>query len=222
MFPSDDGVHRFLSRQDREESWIELMADDGADHDVEEEIDLSEIEPLIALLSSPGNVVPVRELAGVQTYQAYVSSSANPGNRDFAVMAKIVEGRQVRDRVSFDVNPSSRQVLWNLVQDGHITRLLNVGARLHQAGCNGCIGMGQAPASDKNSARTMPRNFPGRSSTSEARGYLCRPETAAASALTGEVTDPRTLDFSYPAVEESDEPVLYINMLVPPLPEEEA
>jgi aconitate hydratase len=222
VFPSDYEVRRFLSRQDREEDWIELTADDGAGHDVEEEIDLSEIEPLIALPSSPGNVVTVREVADVQIYQAYVGSSANPGNRNFAVMAKIVEGRQVRDRVSFDVNPSSRQVFRTLVQDDRITRLLNAGARLHRAGCNGCIGMAQAPASDNNSARTVPRNFPGRSVTSEARGYLCSPETAAASALTDEIADPRTLDFSYPAVEESDEPVLNTNMLVPPLPEEEA
>ncbi|MDQ3966324.1 MAG: aconitate hydratase [Actinomycetota bacterium] len=222
VFPSDDEVRRFLRRQDREEDWTELAADEGATYDVEEEIDLSELEPLIALPSSPGNVVPVREVAGDEIYQAYVGSSANPGYRDFAVAAKIVEGRQVHDRVSFDVNPSSRQVLENLVRDGHVTRLLRAGGRLHQTGCNGCIGMGQAPATDRNSLRTVPRNFPGRSGTREDRVYLCSPETAAASALAGEITDPRTLDFSYPTVEESDEPNLNTDMLVPPLPEEEA
>jgi aconitate hydratase len=189
---------------------------------VEEEIDLSELEPLIALPSSPGNVVPVREVAGDDIYQAYVGSSANPGYRDFAVVARMVEGRQVHERVSLDVNPSSRQVLQNLVRDGHLTRLLSVGARLHQTGCNGCIGMGQAPAAGRISLRTVPRNFPGRSGTPEDKVYLCSPETAAASALTGEITDPRTLDFPYPTVEENDEPLLNTDMLVPPLSEEEA
>jgi aconitate hydratase len=222
VFPSDDEVRRFLRRQGREEDWTELTADEGATYDVEEELDLSGLEPLIALPSSPGNVVPVSEAAGGDIYQVYVGSSANPGYRDFAVAAKIVEGRQVHDRVSFDVNPSSRQVLQNLVQDGHITRLLSAGARLHQTGCNGCIGMGQAPAADRISLRTVPRNFPGRSGTREDLVYLCSPETAAASALTGKITDPRTLDFPYPAVEESDEPVLNTDMLVPPLPKEEA
>ena len=221
VFPSDDEVRHFLSRQDREEDWTELVADEGAEYDVEEEIVLTELEPLIALPSSPGNVVPVREVAGDEIYQAYVGSSANPGYRDFAVVAKIVEGRQVHDRVSFDVNPSSRQMLENLMRDGHLTSLLRAGARLHQAGCNGCIGMGQAPASDRISLRTVPRNFPGRSGTPEDQVYLCSPETAAASALTGEITDPRTL-FPYPVVEESDEPSLNTDMLVPPLSEEEA
>jgi aconitate hydratase len=222
VFPSDDEVWRFLRDQDREEDWTELIADEGAVYDVEEEIDLSELEPLIALPSSPGNVVPVREVAGDPIYQAYVGSSANPGYRDFAVAAKVVEGRQVHDRVSFDVNPSSRQVLQNLVRDGHIARLLSAGARLHQTGCNGCIGMGQAPAADRISLRTVPRNFPGRSGTPEDLVYLCSPETATASALTGEITDPRSLDFPYPSMEESDEPILNTDMLVPPLPEEEA
>ncbi len=222
VFPSDDEVRGFLRNQDREEDWTELVADEGAGYDVEEEIDLSELEPLISLPSSPGNVVPVREVAGDEIYQAYVGSSANPGYRDFAVAARIVEGRQVHDRVSLDVNPSSRQVLENLVRDGDVTRLLRAGARLHQTGCNGCIGMGQAPASDRISLRTVPRNFPGRSGNPEDLVYLCSPETAVASALTGEITDPRSLDFPYPLVEESDEPILNTDMLVPPLSEEEA
>jgi aconitate hydratase len=223
VFPSDEEVRRFLRSQGREEDWTELAADEGATYDVEEEeIDLSELEPLIALPSSPGNVVPVREVAGDDIYQAYVGSSANPGYRDFAVAARIVEGRQVHDRVSLDVNPSSRQVLENLMRDGHVRRLLHAGARLHQTGCNGCIGMGQAPATEQISLRTVPRNFPGRSGTPEDKVYLCSPETAAASALTGKITDPRTLDFSYPSIEELDEPIVNTAMLEPPLSEEEA
>jgi aconitate hydratase len=223
VFPSDEEVRRFLRSQGREEDWTELAADEGATYDVEEEeIDLSELEPLIALPSSPGNVVPVREVAGDDIYQAYVGSSANPGYRDFAVAARIVEGRQVHDRVSLDVNPSSRQVLENLMRDGHVMRLLHAGARLHQTGCNGCIGMGQAPATEQISLRTVPRNFPGRSGTPEDKVHLCSPETAAASALTGKITDPQTLDFSYPSIEELDEPIVNTAMLEPPLSEEEA
>ena len=222
VFPSDSEVRRFLSSQGREEDWTELIADEGAAYDVEEEIDLSKLEPLIALPSSPGNVVPVREVAGEKIFQAYLGSSANPGYRDLAVAAKIVEGRQVHERVSFDANPASRHILLNLIRDGHLSRLLSAGARLHQTGCNGCVGMGQAPATGRVSLRTVPRNFPGRSGNPEDKVYLCSPETAAASALTGEITDPRTLDFSYPIIEESNEPILNADMLVPPISQEEA
>src|SRR5689334_21865948 len=124
-----------------------------------EEIDLSQLEPLIAMPSSPGNVVPVREIAGREIFQAYVGSSANPGYRDFAVVAEIVKGKRIHDRVSFDVNPTSRQILENLIRDGHLLNLIHAGARVHQTGCNGCIGMGQAPATEKISLRTVPRNF---------------------------------------------------------------
>jgi aconitate hydratase len=177
---------------------------------------------LIALPSSPGNVVPVREVAGREIYQSYIGSSANPGLRDFAVAAEIVAGRQVHDRVSFDVNPTSRQILENMTATGILAKLIHAGARLHQAGCGGCIGMGQAPASGRISLRTVPRNFPGRSGTKEDQVYLCSPETAAASALTGVITDPRTLDVPYPRINEPAEVILNVSMLVPPAPEAEA
>ena len=204
VFPSDDEVRRFLRAQQREEDFVELVADDGASYDVHEKIDLSSLEPLIAMPSSPGNVVPVREVAGREIYQAYIGSSANPGYRDFAIAAEIVKGRHVHDRVSFDVNPTSRQILENLMRDDHIAALVHAGARLHQAGCNGCIGMGQAPATDRISLRTVPRNFPGRSGTNEDQVCLVSPETAAASALTGVITDPRTLGMAYPRVRDPE------------------
>jgi aconitate hydratase len=222
VFPSDDQVRRFLTAQGRPEDWIELLAEPGASYDVDEEIDLGELEPLIAMPSSPGNVRPVREVEGTEIYQAYVGSSANPGYRDFAVAAEIVRGRRVHDRVSFDVNPTSRQILQNLIRDGHLMSLVEAGARLHQAGCNGCIGMGQAPATDRISLRTVPRNFPGRSGTREDKVCLVSPETAAASALTGAITDPRKLGMSYPRIEEPTQPLLNTGMLVGPLPPEEA
>ncbi|MFH1981586.1 MAG: aconitate hydratase [Pseudomonadota bacterium] len=198
IFPSDDAVRQFLTEQGRGDAWREIVADAGAQYDESDEIDLSRLEPLIALPSSPGNVVPVREVAGRPIYQAYIGSSANPGLRDFAIPALMVTGRQVPDHISFDVNPTSRQLIENLIEIGLMDSLVKTGARFHQAGCNGCIGMGQAPATGKISLRTVPRNFPGRSGTVEDQVYLCSPETAVASALTGVITDPRTLDIPYP------------------------
>ncbi|WP_018934034.1 aconitate hydratase [Gracilibacillus lacisalsi] len=202
VFPSDNEIKDFLRQQGRENDWMELTADRGAQYDEEENIDLSELEPLIAKPSSPGNVVPVTEVAGETIYQSYIGSSANPGYRDFAIASEIVKGKQIASGISFDINPTSRQLLEQLVENGHIANLLSAGARMHQAGCNGCIGMGQAPATGRNSLRTTPRNFPGRSGTREDSVFLCSPETAAASALTGKITDPRTLDMRYPKVQE--------------------
>ena len=221
VFPADEAVRRFLEQQGRESDFVEITADSGAAYDLHDEIDLSQLEPLIAKPSSPGNVVPVREVAGNDIYQAYIGSSANPGLRDFAIPALVVDGRQVHDRVSFDVNPTSRQILENLVEMGLLAKLIHGGARIHQAGCNGCIGMGQAPATGRISVRTVPRNFPGRSGTKEDAVYLCSPETAAASALTGRITDPRDLEMPYPQFEEPAEIIINEEMLVPPTPESE-
>jgi aconitate hydratase len=222
VFPSDGVTRAFLRQQGREEDWVELAADEGARYDLEEEVDLGALEPLIARPSSPGDVVPVREVAGEAVYQSYLGSSANPGYRDFAVVALAIEGRQVAPGVSFDVNPASRQALQNLVRDGHLGRLIAAGARIHQAGCNGCIGMGQAPATGRNSVRTVPRNFPGRSGTKEDRVWLCSPETAVAAALTGRITDPRELGIAYPRVKEPEEIIINTTQLTPPLPLDEA
>jgi len=220
VFPADAEVRRFLAAQGRGEDWSEIVADPGATYDHQEEIDLATLVPLVAMPSSPGNVVPVAEVAGEEIYQAYVGSSANPGFRDFAVAAEMVAGRQVDGRVSFDVNPSSRQILANLAASGHLGKLIAGGARIHQAGCNGCIGMGQAPATDTISLRTVPRNFPGRSGTREDKVCLVSPETATASALTGVITDPRVWGegIAYPRVAEPSEPILVTDSLMPPPP----
>ncbi len=217
VFPADDAVRRFLDAVGRSDDYSPLAADEGARYDIDEEIDLSQLEPLIAKPSSPGNVVPVREVAGESLSQAYIGSSANPGYRDFAIAAEMVKDRQISDWVSFDINPTSRSILETLDRDGHVLSLLGAGARLHQAGCNGCIGMGQAPANDSNSLRTTPRNFPGRSGTREDRVFLCSPETATASALNGVISDPRDLDFAYPRVNEPDDPIVNTRNLMPPL-----
>jgi aconitate hydratase len=166
----------------------------------------------------------VRDVAGEPIFQSYIGSSANPGYRDFAVAAEIVRGKQIDPRVSFDINPTSRQILENLVKDGHLQSLIHAGARVHQAGCNGCIGMGQAPATDRISLRTVPRNFPGRSGTREDKVYLVSPETAAASALRGSITDPRSLaaEMTYPRVLDPISPTLITKMFQAPLDLNEA
>jgi aconitate hydratase len=222
VFPADNEVRRYLTQQGRPEDFTELRAESDARYDIDEEIDLSKLEPLIAMPSSPGNVKPVREVAGEEIYQAYVGSSANPGYRDIAIVAEMVKDQPLPTHVSLDINPASRQILENLIRDGHIGTLIRSGARLHQAGCNGCIGMGQAPATHKISLRTVPRNFPGRSGTIEDRVCLVSPETAAASALKGVITDPRTLGMSYPHVTEPADMIINTAMLQPPLPLEAA
>ncbi|BBX34720.1 aconitate hydratase [Mycolicibacterium mageritense DSM 44476 = CIP 104973] len=226
VFPSDDAVRDFLVAEDRGDDWIELIADDGAEYDIDEVIDLSQLEPLIAKPSSPGNVVPVREVAGEPVAQVVIGSSANPGLRDFAIAAAMVHGRQTSPDVSFDVNPTSREILTDLTQMGATTELVINGARIHQAGCMGCIGMGQAPATGRNSLRTMPRNFPGRSGTKEDSVWLCSPETAAASAITGVITDPRQWaadnGIEYPELNLPAHHSVNTAMLVAPLEPEQA
>jgi len=226
VFPADDQVRSFLRAEQREDGYTELLADEDAGYDVDEEIDLSTMVPLIALPSSPGSVVPVREVAGRPAEQVVIGSSANPGLRDFAIVAAIVKGRQSHAGVSFDVNPSSRQILQDMTRIGATLDLIGAGARLHQSGCMGCIGMGQAPAHGSISLRTMPRNFPGRSGTDEDSVYLCSPETAAAAALTGTITDPRDLeellDLEYPSLELPATSSVNLAMLEGPLPLEES
>ncbi|WP_111412483.1 aconitate hydratase [Billgrantia lactosivorans] len=222
VFPSDEVTREFLRSRGREADWRPLAADPGCRYDRSERIDLSTLEPLIALPSSPDKVVPVSRVAGEPLYQAYIGSSGNPGYRDFAVVAEIVKGRRVASEVSLDINPSTRQVLSALIGEGHLAALVEAGARLHQPGCNGCIGMGQAPAAGRNSLRTVPRNFPGRSGTREDSVFLCSPETAAASALAGVITDPRSLGMPCPRVREPARMAVSDDWFVPPLPAERA
>jgi aconitate hydratase len=222
VFPSDQETFAYLRSQGREADWCELYADKGATYDVHEEIDLAALEPLIALPSSPDKVVPVREITGREIYQAYIGSSANPAFRDFAISALMIRGRSVHSSVSFDINPASRNQLEELAQEGLLADLIHAGARIHQAGCNGCIGMGQAPATGRNSLRTVPRNFPGRSGNKEDSVYLCSPETATASALQGVITDPRALGMTYPKVKLPKKSVTNPTMIQKPLPPAEA
>ncbi|WP_210586195.1 aconitate hydratase [Streptomyces sp. GESEQ-35] len=226
VFPADDAVRAFLRTEGREDAFVAVTAEPDARYDLAEEIDLSVLRPLIARPTSPGNVVPVREVAGEPIGQAVIGSSANPGLRDFAIAAAMVRGRQTAPGVSFDVNPTSREILQDLTRAGATFDLLAAGARLHQAGCLGCIGMGQAPAAGRNSLRTFPRNFRGRSGTEDDAVWLCSPETATASALTGTITDPRDWaadrGVAYPALDLRERATVNAAMLEPPLPPAEA
>ncbi|WP_276165419.1 aconitate hydratase [Zobellia alginiliquefaciens] len=220
VFPSDDKTRSFLKSQDREEDWSEILPDEGCSYDLEDEIILDNLIPLIALPTSPGNVVPVSEVAGKKISQVVIGSSANPGLRDFWMAGAIVKDKAVHSEVSFDINPTSRQIIQNMIENKAFANLIKAGARFHQSGCMGCIGMGQAPASNSISLRTMPRNFPDRSGTKDDQVYLCSPETAAASALTGEITDPRKLkeiyEMDYPKYEAPQLEIINMEMLVPP------
>ena len=202
IFPSDKNTRAYLEAQGRGNAWSELSADRGAAYDEHDEINLSALEPLIACPSSPGNVVPVREVAGIRVDQVIVGSSVNSSFRDLMVVARIMEGRHAGPATSLNINPGSRQVLENIAAKGGVISLLTAGARIHEPGCLGCIGMGQAPGTGQVSLRTFPRNFLGRSGTKDDMVYLCSPETAAASALKGIITDPRGLgsEMKYPRI----------------------
>ncbi|MGS2764465.1 aconitate hydratase [Sinomicrobium sp. M5D2P9] len=220
VFPSDEETKHFLKSQGREEDWTEWIADKGAEYDLHDEIILDELVPLIALPTSPGNVVPVREVEGKPISQVVIGSSANPGLRDFWIAAEIVKDKFVSDDVSFDINPTSRQTIENMIDNRAFANLIKAGARFHQSGCMGCIGMGQAPASGTISLRTMPRNFPDRSGTKDDQVHLCSPETAAASALTGKITDPRDMEkiynMTYPEFTAPEKEIINTDMLVAP------
>jgi aconitate hydratase len=206
LFPSDERTREYLVAQGRGREWRELSADKGAPYDEEFTLDLGEVEPLIAKPTSPGNVVPVREVAGVKVDQVIVGSSVNSSFRDLMVAARILEGRHVNPATSFHVNPGSRQVIENVAREKGMLAFLQAGARVHEPGCLGCIGMGQAPGTGEVSLRTFPRNFPGRSGTKDDQVYLCSPETATASALRGVITDPRDLgqEQAYPHIQDPD------------------
>ncbi len=216
MFPSDHRTKQFLESQGRGDVWTEIKPDPDAVYADVVEIDLSTLEPLIACPSSPDNVKKVSEVEGTPVAQVIVGSSVNSSFRDLMITAAAIKDRRCHPDVSFEINPGSSQVLLNVAQASGVMNLLRSGARIHQSGCLGCIGMGQAPATGTVSLRTFPRNFPGRSGTKPDQVYLCSPETAVASAIFGRITDPRKLG-PYPEI--SDPPRYLINdenLLSPP------
>ncbi|MDN5379144.1 aconitate hydratase [Thermodesulfobacterium sp.] len=221
IFPSDEITLKWLIAQEREQDFVELLPDENAQYDEIIEVDLSKLEPLCACPSSPDNVKRVAEEAGKPVAQVIIGSCANSSLKDLLVVAKVLERYKVHPEVSFEVNPGSLQVLENLVALSGLKSLLEGGTRLHQSGCLGCIGMGQAPPTNSISLRTFTRNFPGRSGTNPDFVYLVSPETAVASAIKGVITDPRELG-EYPEVVLPEKFIINDTLLIPPLPEDEA
>ncbi len=193
VFPSDTRTEEWLSWQQRAEQFVDLAADPEASYDEAEVIDLDALEPLVALPSSPGNVVPVSEVEGTELVQVCVGSSVNSAYIDLAIVGAVLDGKTVHPAIDLTVTPGSRQILQTLQLSGVFGQLIQAGARMLEPICGPCIGVGQAPSARKPSLRTFNRNFPGRSGTEDDRIYLCSPATAAASALTGQITDPRSL-----------------------------
>ena len=221
IFPSDDVTRAFLKAQGREADWVPLSSDPDAVYDEEITIDLSELEPLAACPHSPDNVKPVSELAGKKIDQVCIGSCTNSSYLDLMRVASILKGKVIADNVSLAIAPGSRQVYNMIAQNGALSDIVSAGARVLECACGPCIGMGQAPNSAGISLRTFNRNFEGRSGTADGQIYLVSPETAAASALTGVFTDPRTLGEEAPIAM----PVSFTvndNMILPPASPEEA
>ncbi len=193
IFPSDHRTRQFFESQGRGAVWREILPDSDAHYSEVIEIDLSQLEPLIACPSSPDNVKKVSEVEGIPVHQAIIGSSVNSSFRDLMVTARAVKGKHAHPDVSFEINPGSNQVLLNVAEAGGVIDLIMSGARIHQSGCLGCIGMGQAPATGTVSLRTFPRNFPGRSGTLNDQVYLCSPETAVAAAIVRENHGPQEI-----------------------------
>lgn len=193
VFPADEVTRRFLAAQDRERDFTELLPDPGAEYDEVVEIDLSTLEPLIALPHMPDNVARVAGVAGRRVHQVFIGSCTNSSYTDLMKVAGILKGRVVHPEVSLVIAPGSRQVLTALAANGALADLVSAGARILECACGPCVGVGQSPPSGGVSLRTSNRNFEGRSGTADAEIYLVSCETAAASALAGVITDPRDL-----------------------------
>jgi aconitate hydratase len=215
LFPSDPLTREYLQMQGRGAAWRELKADPDAPYDEVMEIDLDQIEPLVAKPHSPGNVVPVKELEGLKIDQIIIGSCTNSSLRDLTTVAHILKSRKIHPGVSVAISPGSRLGLHHLSKTGLLSEIIKSGVRILEPVCGPCIGLGQAPPSGGISLRTFNRNFKGRSGTPDAHVYLVSPETAAASALTGELTDPRKLTIS-PITSPSDYALEADDMILPP------
>ena len=215
IFPSDEITFEFLKAQKREKDYLEIQADEGAIYDEEIEIDLSQLEPLVACPHSPDKVVPISSIQNIKVDQVIIGSCTNSSYSDLVKVARILEDKTIAEHVSLVVAPGSKQVLAMLAQNGTLASLIMSGARILECACGPCIGMGQSPPTDSVSLRTFNRNFKGRSGTLSAKVYLVSPEVAAASAITGYLTDPRKLRVPIAA----EGPKVFLrndNLIVPP------
>ncbi len=220
IFPSDEITLSFLKAQDRAEVWQELKADEDAEYDEVIDIDLSKLVPQAACPHSPDNVKTCDEIGKLKIDQVCIGSCTNSSYVDMMKVAHILKGKTVDPSVSLAIAPGSKQVLNMIAQNGALADMIDAGARILESACGPCIGMGQAPNSKGVSLRTFNRNFLGRSGTKDGQIYLVSPETAAASALTGYLTDPRTLG-EMPQISVPDQFMINDNMVVDPAPVEE-
>lgn len=193
IFPSDEITQAFMKAQNRENSWVELVADAGASYDHVIEINLSELEPMVAQPHSPDNIAKVKDVGPIQVHQVLIGSCTNSSYTDLMRVAGILKGKKVNSTVDLGISPGSRQVFKMLASNGALADIVSAGARILENACGPCIGMGQSPCSGAVTVRTFNRNFEGRSGTADAKVYLASPEVAAATALTGVLTDPRDL-----------------------------
>ncbi|MCI4458907.1 MAG: aconitate hydratase [Thermocrinis sp.] len=222
IFPSDEITRAYLRAQGREEDWVEILPDPDAEYDEIIEIDLSQLEPLIACPHSPDNVVPVREVEGIKVDQVVIGSCTNSSFVDLTRAAKLLEGRKIHPDVIFAVAPGSKQALELITQNGALLTFLKAGARILESACGPCIGMGFAPPSGGVSIRSFNRNFEGRSGTPDAKVYLASPEVCVACAIAGEIIDPRKLGIPWVKVEMPERFPYGDEAFIEPLPEEEA
>jgi aconitate hydratase len=216
LFPSDEKTLEFLKAQDRKKDWIPLEPDQDAEYNETIEIDLRELEPLVAQPSSPDKVCPVREVAGKEVKQVCIGSCNNSSYLDLMSVAKILKGKKIHRDVNLTITPGSKQVFEMIARNGALGDLISAGARILESACGPCIGMGQAPSSDAISIRTMNRNFPGRSGTPDDQVYLASPFVAAACALKGMITDPRALGPKPPRIPMPKQFLIDDSLILPP------
>jgi aconitate hydratase len=216
IFPSDRQTKRFLEAQGRGDEWIPLAGDKDATYDRTIEIDLSEIEPLAAAPHSPGNVVKAKDL-DLPVDQVMIGSCTNSSYVDLMTVAEMTKGKRLPAGVSLGIAPGSRQVLNTLARNGALSDLISFGARILESACGFCIGNSLSPRTDSVSVRTSNRNFKGRSGTPDANVYLTSPVVAAAAALTGKLSDPRTLGIAFPKINMPDRFEIDDSMILPPL-----
>lgn len=222
IFPSDEITRRYLKAQRRENQWREIKADPDANYSDEVKINLSELEPLTARPHQPDNVIKIREIAGIKVNQVNVGSCTNSSYQALKSVAAFLRGRTVHPSISMTVSPGSKQVYEMMAREGDLAELIASGVRVLESACGPCIGMGQAPPSKGVSVRSFNRNFKGRSGTVDAEIYLASPVSCAAIALKGEIVDPRDVGVRIPIFEEPKFFNTNDNMIIPPLPPEEA
>ena len=201
IFPSDEKTLEYFKQQNRENDWIELKADDNCTYDEEITINLEELEPLVALPHSPDNVKSIKDVPKIKVDQVAIGSCTNSSYEDLMKVATILKDRKVHKNVSLVIAPGSKQVMEMIARNGALGDIISSGARILEVSCGPCIGMGQSPGTNSVSLRTFNRNFYGRSGTLSSNIYLVSPEVAAASAIKGELTDPRELNIEFKDLE---------------------